>query len=170
MRASFLLGWFLVSTISVLAADPTASVKQGKLSEVRLISVSRLDAKAMAAAKGAPDGLTFHFVVMRKPDAGPLALKETRDFLVVGESYQAKTKAELGKQFEPSTEVNDAGKFFAQHPAFAASAPKEGKALVISVTIGGAKLSFGTNVEVTLHVGAGKQVESFTLGAVVPEK
>lgn len=169
MRASFWLIWFLVSVVLASAAESPVAVQQGKFSEVRLIAVTRLESKTKTA-DSAPDGLTFHFVVLRQPEAGPLALKETRDFLLGGESYRARTKTELGRQFEPGTEVNDAAKFFARNPRFAPFAPEEGKALVISVSIGGARLSVGTKVEVTLHVGAGKQVEPFTFSVAVPEK
>jgi hypothetical protein len=165
MRLPFLISLVFAAAAFVVAANPTPEVQQGKFSEVRLISVSRLQPKK---ADAAPDGLTFHFVVARQPDAGPLALKETRDFLVGGQSYQAKTKAELGQQFEPGTEVNDAGKFFAKNPKLAPPDAKAGKVLVISVSIGGAKLTAGAAVEATLHVGAGKQIEAFTFGSAVP--
>jgi len=163
-----LLGWLIVSSVLAAAAEPTASLKTGKLSTVQLLPVSRLEPKSETAA---PDGLTFHFVVTRKPDAGPLALKETRDLLLGGESYQAKTKAELGRQFEPGTEVNTASTFFVRHRPLARFAPEDANtALVISVSIGGARLFAGTSVEVTLNVGAAKQVEPFTFNTVVPEK
>ncbi|MEO7414746.1 MAG: hypothetical protein ABIZ81_15465 [Opitutaceae bacterium] len=170
MRILSLLGCFLASSVLVLSAEPEAPVVQGKLSAVRLMPVSRLQLDASATSP-TPDGVTFHFIMIRQPGIGPLALKETRDVMVGGESYQAATKAKLGKQFEPETVVADAEKFFEQYPHLARFAPKERKgALAISVTIGGAELSAGKPFEVILHVGAGQQVEPFKFTGVVPGK
>ena len=132
--------------------------------------VERLEMKP-GTADASPDGITFHFIVLRQPGAGQLAMKETRDLTIGGESYQATTKTKLGKQFEPQTVVGGAEKFFEQHPPFARFAPKEPKAaLAISVSIGGAELVAGKPFEVVLHVGGGQQVEPFKFTGVVPEK
>jgi hypothetical protein len=173
MRAWILLLGFVVSGLAATAAESASPTKSGRLTTVRLLPVNRLEPKSDASSKdAAPDGLVFHFVVLRKPEAvGPTALKETRDFTLGGESYQKKTSAELGKSFEPSTVIENAEKFFEQYPQFNDFAPKDRKAAaVISVSIGGAKLEAGAKVEVTLTVGAGKQVEPFTYAVVVPEK
>src|ERR1044071_6070682 len=98
MRFVTVLCGFLIGATFAWAAPVDAPMKRAVLSSVQLISVSRLKP---ADPKSAVDGLAFHFLVLRKSVASPFALTETRDFLVVGESYQARTKKVLGKNYEP---------------------------------------------------------------------
>lgn len=166
LRLAFVLVGLVLSASFAAESDPTgAPIKNGNLAAVRFLPVSRI-----RASEGAPDGLTFYFVVARPAGVGPLALKETRDFTLGAVSYQAKTKAELGKVFEPHTVVDDADRFFAQRTDFARFAPKNlSAAKVITIAIRGAKLEAKDNVEVTLNVGTGRQIEPFTFSATVPE-
>ena len=106
IRLTTLLSWFVLSAALTFAAGPALATREGKLSVVRLLAVSRLLPEG-TAADAAPDGLTFHFVVVRVPDAEMFTLKETRDSTLGGESYRTKTTAALGRQFEPRTVVND---------------------------------------------------------------
>ena len=150
----------------VSAAEPQSgrNVQNGRLSTARLLATAR------ASGGAAPDGMRFLFLVTRTPDAkGQLTLKETRDFLVDGSSYQEKTQSELGKRFEPGTVLDTAESFFSRQPGMRKLAPDDIKgAHVVALTVGGTKLSAGAKAEVTLHVGFDKQVEPFTFRIPVP--
>src|SRR3954468_5910389 len=108
-------------------ADP-APAKTGRLSSVRLLQTVR------TSVKDSPDGLAFHFLVIRTPAAkGQFNIKETRDFLFAGHSYQEKTQAELGQTFEPRTTIDDAQNFLALRPALRELVPGDLQgALVVS--------------------------------------
>jgi hypothetical protein len=159
----------LACTLLATAADPATPGK--KVQEGRLATASIL-ATARASGKGAqpPDGMRFLILVTRKPDVtGNFTIKETRDFLVAGESYQEKTQAELGKRFEPETIFDTAEGFFAKQPGIRNMAPDDIKgAYVLAITIGGAKLSPGDKLEITINVGFDKEVEAFTFRAAAP--
>lgn len=148
------------------AADPQSgrNVQNGRLSTARLLATARVSGSAV------PDGMRFLFLVTPTPEGkGQLTLKETRDFLLDGSSYQEKTQSELGKRFEPGTDLNTAEGFFSQQPGMRKLAPDDIKgAHIVALTIGGAKLSAGAKAEVTLYVGFDKQVEPFTFRVPVP--
>ncbi len=166
-------GTFLLLGVSgyVAAKSPSdeSPTINGNMSTVCLLPLARHHYQTGPSPP--PDGLTFFFVVMRKHTAEILAYRETLDFLVNGRSYQRKTKAELGRQFQPRAVIEDADKFFARLPFLAELAPKDPtKAVVISVSIHGAPLKAGAAIEVEFRVGSGKFVEPFTFRAVVPPK
>jgi hypothetical protein len=157
---------FLVFGALACAAEtpPSVPTQNGRLSKVRLLGAVR------TSVRDSPDGIAFHFLVARTLAAtGRFTLRETRDFLLAGSSYQQKTKNELGEVFEPRTTIDDAAAFLALHPDLRASAPESVKnAVVLSVAIGGAKLPNDGTVEVTLHVGYDKTIESFKFKVAIP--
>jgi hypothetical protein len=148
------------------AADSPAGrkVQQGQFATARLLATARLSTNT------APDGMRFLFLITRTSNAtGQFTLKETRDFLVDGLSYQEKSQSELGKRFEPTTVFETAGQFFHKQPGMRSLAPEDIRgSYILSLTIGGTKLSPGATTEVTIHVGYDKQVEPFTFRIAVP--
>lgn len=155
----------LLALSSFAAEAPRASATQaGKMSTVQLLATSRI-------ARPTPDGVRFLFLV--KPVAGgseeKFAIKETRDFLIDGKSYQEKTQAELGKKFEPETSIDSAEGFFAKQPGARRLAPEDIKGgKIVVLHIGGAPLTAGASGEVTLHVGFDLQAEPLTFAFRVP--
>jgi hypothetical protein len=129
--------------------------KEGELSTTRLLKVERL---VSHVADELPDGLVFHFLVSRKaPAEHKFAIKETRDFIVSGQSYRNATEAKLGRSSDAQTGVHDAIKYAAEHPEFAtpvSGAPK--RSLIITVAIRGCNLMEGRDVELILHTGFGR--------------
>ena len=167
MKYPAVIAIVLLYSLSFASAADSQSggrVQNGRLSGARLLATARLSGNA------APDGMRFLFMVTRTPDAtGQFTLKETRDFLIEGNSYQEKTQSELGQRFEPGTVFDTAENFFARQPGMRNLAPDDLKgAYILSLTIGGAKLSPGAKTEVTIHVGFDKQVEPFTFRTTVP--
>lgn len=161
----------LLSAVLVFArgadAPSTATVQTGRLSTVHLLKTGR------APGKAAPDGMAFLFLVTRTPEArGQFTLKETKDFLVAGESYQEKTQAALGQKFEPGTMIDSAEKFFTKNTGLRRLVPADldlKNAMILSVVIGGAKLPVDVeHADVTVHVGYEKEVEPFSFRVQVP--
>jgi hypothetical protein len=156
----------LVLPVIALAAvsSPGSKIQEGQRVTGTLLATARV------AGKAVPDGMRFLVLVARKSEVtGEFTLKETRDFLVAGESYQEKTQAELGKKFEPGTMFDTAESFFTKQPGMRNLAPPDIKdAYILSISIGGAKLSTGAKGEITLHVGFDKQVEPLTFRFAVP--
>jgi hypothetical protein len=149
---------------SAAAADPGAKVQDGQRATSTLLATARVSSPSV------PDGMRFLFLVARKPETtGQFTLKETRDFLLAGESYQEKTKADLGKQFEPATSFDTAEGFFGKQPGMRGLAPDDIKGMyVLTLSIGGTKLSAGARGEITLNVGFDKQIEPFMFLFAVP--
>ena len=147
-----------------IAADPSSKIQEGQRATATLLATARVMGKAV------PDGMRFLVLVARKPGAtGEIALNETRDFKVAGESYQEKTKTELGKQFEPGTTFDTAEGFFGKQPGMRHLAPDDIKgAYILEISIGGAKLAGGAKGEVTLDVGFDKKTEPFVFQFAVP--
>jgi hypothetical protein len=166
MKSFALVALFFVLPLiaSAAAADPGSKVQHGQRATVTLLATARIQAQAV------PDGLRFLFLVARKPDTiGAFSLKETRDFLLAGQSYQERTKADLGKQFGPGTNFDTAEGFFGKQPGLRGLAPDDIKGMyILTVSIGGTKLSAGAGGEITLNVGFDKQIEPFTFLFAVP--
>lgn len=144
-------------------------VKVGRMSTVRLVATGRV------TDKDKPDGLRLMFLVTRLPGIkGSPTLKETRDFLLDGASYQAKTEAELGKKFEPITELKTAEWYFAMRSRLAAATNLTSAEIagghILTLAIGGAALPADGLAELTLQVGFGKGVEPFTFVVQIPSK
>jgi hypothetical protein len=114
--------------------------------------------------------MRFLFMVVRTPGtSGGLSIKETRDFLIDGKSYQERAQSELGRRIEPSTSMDSAEGFFAKQPGARGLAPESiAGAMIDSITIGGAPLTPGAAGEVTLNVGFNKELEPFTFAFRVP--
>lgn len=115
-------------------------------------------------------GSVFYSWSLENPRAtGQFAIEETRDFLVAGESYQEKTKAELGKQIEPATIFDTAEGFFAKQPGARQLAPQDIKrAYVLTIAIAGSKIPPGAKSEITVRVGFDKEVEALTFRFAAP--
>ncbi len=147
------------------AADtaPAEKVQTGRMSTVHLLATGR-------GSQSAPDAMRFLFMVTRTPGtSGAISIKETRDFLIGGESYQEKSQAQLGRRIEPSTSVDSAEGFFAKQPGARRLAPETiTGAQIVSITIAGAPLTTGAAGEVKLNVGFNKEVEPFTFAFNVP--
>ncbi len=145
-------------------SSPESKTQRGTRATASLLAVGRI------SGKEAPAGMRF--LVLVKPAAGvtgQFALKETRDFLIDGESYQEKSQAELGKKLEPSTMFDTAENFFAKQPNMRRLGPEDiTGAYILTVAIGGGTLEPGAKVALTLHVGFEKEVEPFTFRATVP--
>jgi hypothetical protein len=157
----------IIGTMGVsFGAAPTDKVQKGRLSTVTLLATQRV------ASEEAPDGMRFLFLIRRASEvAGSFTLKETRDFDSDGESYQEKTQAALGKKFAPSAIIDRAESFFTKQPNLRHLAPDDiADTHVLLLTIVGAPLNTGANVDVTLHVGYGKEVEAFTFATLTPPK
>jgi hypothetical protein len=169
MKCPAVIALFLASALIASGAEPGSDGK--KIQDGRLATATLL-ATARTSGKGGqpPDGMRFLFLVARKPDVtGNFTIKETRDFKVADESYQEKTQAELGKRFEPETIFDSAEGFFAKQPGIRNLAPDDIKgAYVLAMTIGGANLSPGAKLEITINIGFDKEVEAFTFRAAVP--
>jgi len=150
--------------VPAVAAQPDSNKRSSALATVQLLATGRI------TGGGAPDGMQFMFLVAPGPGVvGPFSLKETRDFTVEGISYQEKTQAELGKRFEPRSNINKADAFFAQQPALRGLAPEDiNGAHILVVAIGGARFPDGSRVEVTAEVGYGKTVEPFKFNVNAP--
>ena len=155
---------FVALIVAAVAANPGSKVQEGQRATATLLATARVMGQAV------PDGMRFLVLVARKPDTtGEFALKETRDFKVAGESYQEKTKTELGKQFEPGTTFDTAEGFFGKSPGMRHLAPDDIKgAYILAISIGGAKLAAGAKGEITLNVGFDKKIEPFTFQFAVP--
>src|SRR5688572_4864639 len=112
LAAASVVGMIFAFAQTLLAADSASSRTQsGRLSIVSLLATQRI------SGKGAPDGIRFLFLVARKPEVtGQFTLKETRDFLLAGKSYQEKTQADLGTKIEPGTVFDSAEGFFTKQP------------------------------------------------------
>jgi hypothetical protein len=150
--------------VSAAGADPGSKVQEGQRATSTLLATARVSSQSV------PDGMRFLFLVARKPETtGQFTLKETRDFLLAGESYQEKTKGELGKQFEPGTSFDTAEGFFGKQPGMRGLAPDDVKGMyILTVSIGGTKLLAGAKGEITLNVGFDKQIEPFTFLFAIP--
>jgi len=150
------------------AATPSAVAQTGKLAQVRSLMTARLPADQQST-----EGMGFLFLVTPTTAANSgFAIKETRDFQLEGASYQDRTQSEMGRRFEPNTQVMGAEKFFVDNPALkpaeVAEVPKG--AVVISITMRGARIPPVATAAITLSVGYDKQVEEFTfsVASVVP--
>jgi hypothetical protein len=152
----------MTCTVSAQSPRPTR-VHTGKMSTVHLLAIARV-------SQPSPDGVRF--LVMVTPAAGiqgQFALKETRDFLIDGKSYREMTKAETGRVWEPSTELDTADGFFAKQPGARRLAPENiAGAKILVVAIGGAALPPQGTGEVTFNLGLDKEVEPFTFAFSVP--
>jgi hypothetical protein len=165
MKCPVFVALLFAFALTLSAADSANSKTQtGRLSTATLLATQRI------SGKGAPDGIRFLFLVTRKPDVtGQFTLKETRDFLIAGESYQEKTQAELGKKIEPGTVFDSAKGFFAKQPGARHLAPPDIEgAYVLTIAIGGAKIAADAKGEIALHVGFDKEIEPFTFRFAAP--
>lgn len=163
MKAIVCLGLLFALLAKAAETAPTARNQIGRMSTVQLLATGRV-------TQGAPDGMRFLFLVT--PTAGTLGaptLKETRDFLIEGQSYQERSQSELGRRLEPETLVDNAAGFFAKQPGARRLAPEKiDGAKIISINIGGAKLETGTRGQVSVSFGFNKEVEPFTFAFTVP--
>lgn len=153
-----------IATMLVAGDSPNSRTQVGKLSTTSLLATQRI------SGKGAPDGMRFLFFVARTPGiAGQFTLKETRDFLVSGQSYQGRTQTELGKTIEPETVFDSAEGFFAKQPGARSLAPADiNGAYVLTIAIAGTKIPSGSPGEITVNVGFEKAVEPFTFRFSAP--
>jgi hypothetical protein len=160
MKPVACLSLLLACSPIAFAAEPRPNPKlqTGRISTVQLLATGRVSAQT------APDGMRFLFLVRPAQGmSGNLALKETRDFLIAGKSYQEKSQGELGHRVEPSTTVDSPETFFAKQPAARKMAPADiSNAHILTIAIPGAPLTPGTDGEVTVTVGFNEQVEPFT--------
>jgi hypothetical protein len=160
MKPFACLSLLLACSLIAFAAEPRPNPKlqTGRISTVQLLATGRV------SAQSAPDGMRFLFLVRPAQGmSGNMALKETRDFLIAGKSYQEKSQTELGRRVEPSTAVDTAEGFFAKQPAARKMAPPDiSNAHVLTIVSPGAPLMPGTDGEVTVTVGFNEQVETFT--------
>lgn len=152
-------------------ATPPPAADKATVSErtakAKLLGVRRITPRKEAG--GPVDGLSFAVLVAPTGEASERALKEPKDFLVGGESYQARTESALGKKFAPRTEILDAEPFFAKNPGLAPddnSTPKGSFVMTISVV--GAALETGVEVRLPLLVGFLKKPAQVTLITKVP--
>lgn len=165
MKWTALVTLLFTFALTLPAADSERSKSQtGQLSVATLLATQRI------SGKGAPDGIRFLFMVSRKPGTeGQFTLKECRDFIVAGESYQEKTRAKLGREIEPATVLDTAEAFFTKQPGARHLAPPNIEdAYVLVVSIGGAEIESNLRGEVTLQVGFGKELEPFTFDFLTP--
>jgi hypothetical protein len=159
----------LLAAVSFLsptqAAAPDNATQSGTLATVRLLATGR------PVGGSAPDGMQFLFLVTRAPGVeGPFSLKETRDFTVAGSSYQEKTQAELGQQFQPRTIYEgNAESFFTKQPGLRGMAPDDiAGASILTLVISGTRVPAGAPVEVTMQLGFGKAIEPFKFNVTAP--
>jgi hypothetical protein len=131
--------------------------RDGKLSSVRLIEVASANRdRPWPELDGAPDGLRVVFLIRKKPGVqGKFTLRELRDFTIDGRSYRDLTRETLGKEYEPSTLIDDVPGFIENHPDLSAEIPALSgeEALIMEATIGGARFPRAGRCEVTVEVG-----------------
>lgn len=153
MHSRYILLLFVLIAANVFGQ--VSPENAGELSSTQLINVER---SPSAVPNKGPDGLVFNFVVSKTPTGQHhLGIKETRDFKVGDQSYLQLTQTALGRHFEPGTVIDDPAKFAAAHPKLSdivSAAPAD--SLVVTVTITGAPLVEGQDVEITLHLGFGR--------------
>ena len=178
MRALLAIGVVLLSATSSLASSIADEPKRPRLvgaySTVTLLDVSRPTYPFhLKTAAGADDSLVFFFLISRGPHAnGLFTLRETRDFLIDGQSYSSATRGLLGREFEPNTIIEDVSDFARKiRPDLAqavSSARPEADRTVLYTLISGAALRPRSRGQITLEVGWGAQVEPFTFAFDVP--
>lgn len=165
MKTALCLAFLLASIAG--AAEPTRSAKiqTGRMSTIHLLATGRV-------TQGAPDGVRFLFMVTPNPGiSGAPTIKETRDFLIAGNSYQERTQAEIGRRIEPETVLDSASGFFKQQPGARRLAPEKiDGAHILAISIRGAKLEAGERGEIGVSFGFNKEVEPFTFAFVVPPR
>jgi hypothetical protein len=144
-----------------VAADSTRGPKIGEMSSVQLLATARINQ---------PGGMRFLFLVKPTPGTtGQFTLKETRDFDLDGQSYQARTQAELGRQFEPVTNFDSADGFFTKQPNMRRLAPNDiAGGYILSLSFSGAPLPPDARGEISLQVGFNEKTEPFTFPIAVP--
>lgn len=129
-----------------------------------LLTVVRVRKPTDAYGVAAPDGLTFVFLVTRKPKAeGYFTLTELRDFRLEGASYSELTYAQLGRHFEPDSNI------FAPKQVHLGRGPTvaqeyrtdDAHSAVLITTIVGAPLQSHRTIRVVAKVGWGNDTEPF---------
>ncbi len=175
---------FLTAILFVLSFSPLWSSEKGssfplvlelKMSTVYLLGVERTPREELEAEfPGAPDGLSFFALVVKKAEAqGFFTLTETRDFLIEGSSYRSRTETRLGRAFEPHTVLDEISEFFAARPHLPRPVLLDqenriqvlddcAEALAIVVVIPGSEIPASSRIDVTFKVGWGKEVEPFS--------
>lgn len=176
---TFVMQLILAFVFFVLTSTATfgqvAPKTLGTLSTTHLLSVERL---VPGDPNLGPDGLLFCFLVASKPPAEhKFGIKQTEDFKVNGESYEAITKRELGKNFTHLTTVHDVEKYLAENPKIANLVSKitPNSRLIITALISGAPLNDGENVELVFHIGFGRttdepEIEDLIFTTKVPRR
>lgn len=170
---SLTVALFLSASVGFAADGKVQREVEGRYSVVRLLGVVRADGRDLSVRGGsAKDGLTFLFLVARRPLVdGLFALTELRDFQVAGESYRETSTATLGTPVEPTTTIDDVPDFIRQFPKFAAQVPKEHQTAVAMVaSIGGSALVSNAPGQVSIDVGWGGMQEKFVFSFRVPPK
>lgn len=137
--------------------------QEGRLSTVRLIRAWRLDANALAL-RGAPDGVGFEFLIVRKPGVeGHFTITELRDVTVEQQGYQQRTREAANTVFEPRTVVDDLKDVRTsegQSLDEAYGIPEEG-ASVMRTLLFGASLPWSGALRVVPKLGWGNETEPF---------
>ena len=146
-----------------IGAPVTAQI--GEMAFVQLLEVSRLEAKA----GGAPDGVTFTFLVARNAGVtGQFTIKETKDMGIAGQSYLRGTNEKLGENFGPTTTMHG-GQYVTTRPKLAALAAVDvTDAQILTIELPGAPLEAGAEAAIHLNVGFNKAVEKLTFYTKVP--
>ena len=165
---AFVLAALLGGAATACGKTP-APAASNELTTATLIHVRRLD----PPAGGAPDGLQFDFLVVRKHDRGQGALVAQKpiDCKVGGQSYQQATEAAVGRRFETALTVSTSGLFLQENqkiPLPDMGGP--GQAWAVTLVIPGTKLNDGAAVEVQLRVGFLKDIETFKFETRVPPR
>jgi hypothetical protein len=84
----------------------STTAKQGTLSEVRLLDLSRLPSQIVRSASPAQDGFRMVFLILsRVSGEAVFTMQELRDVTVDGRSYREVTVTALGKPIEPMTTI-----------------------------------------------------------------
>ncbi len=176
---------FLPAMLIVLSANPLWSSEKDScfplaldldMSTVYLLGVERTPREELEAeAPGAPDGLTFFALVVKKAEAqGSFTFTETRDFLIEGSSYRSRTETQFGRAFEPVTVLDEISDFFAARPHLPRPVLRDTfkvgcqEALALVVVIPGSEIPESARIDVTFKVGWGKEVEPFSFEVTSP--
>jgi hypothetical protein len=141
----------------------------GEMSTVQLVDVARV---APGGSAGAPDGLSFRFLVARNSGVeGKPTIKETKDMGIAGQSYQRGNQQKLGKAIEPTTVIAGVEKFVADYPnAAGLIASDPASTYLLTITLPGAALEAGADAAIILNVGFNQAVEKLTFHTKVPDR
>jgi len=174
--ALFLILSFFLPPDCIFASTSTSDglmTVTGKMSAVRLLSVSRTDTKVLQQEySNAPDGMTFYFFFGRLPNATGLpSLAEPRDFLVNGTSYRTMTNTSLSRAYEPGTILDDLPAFLKQYPKFQSIIPPGFiESYALTVTIPGSPLIDDVQSTIVMELGWDNNYEKFEFPFQVPKR